>query len=51
MLHTKTCYCDRPFTVDEVKDLVKTVTGKEKIWGGITESCDITDKSFESLTT
>lgn len=50
VMHTKTCYCDRPFTLEEVKDLVKTMTGKEEIWAGITQACDITDKTFESLT-
>ncbi|TWP22591.1 DUF4280 domain-containing protein [Apibacter muscae] len=47
---TRTCYCDRDFTEEEVKSLVKTIKGKEIIWEGLTESCLIEDKSFKSLT-
>lgn len=44
------CYCNKDFTVDFVKKIVKTITGKEEIWGGIAKPCPITDKSFETLT-
>ena len=49
------CYCNRDFTVEEVKSLVKTIKGKESIWEGGKgdngfEKCKIDDKSFEGLT-
>ncbi len=44
----KTCYCDRPFSVDEMKNLVKTINGKEDIWSH--SNCKIDDKSYERLT-
>ncbi|WP_291887259.1 TIGR02594 family protein [Chryseobacterium sp.] len=46
----KTCYCNRGFTEKEMEDLIKTMTGGTEIWKGIKESCDITDKTIESLT-
>lgn len=45
----KTCYCNRDFTEAELKDLIKTMTGKEDIWKGIKESCPIKDKTVKSL--
>ena len=47
---TGKCFCNRDFTVDDVKKIVKTITTKEEIWTGITENCPIKDKSFETLT-
>ena len=48
---TKTCYCDRDFTEDEIRSLVKTMKGKEVIWEGIkSNACIIKDKTFKSLT-
>ncbi|WP_443939971.1 PAAR-like protein [Pedobacter sp. MW01-1-1] len=46
----KTCYCNRGFTEEEMEDLIKTMTGGNKIWQGMQESCDITDKTIKSLT-
>lgn len=47
---TKDCYCDKAFTEDQLKDLIKTMTGKEDIWKGIKDPCPIDDKSLKSLT-
>ena len=47
----KSCWCNRPFTEEELTDLIKTMNGGTAIWQGLTESCDITDKSIKSLTT
>ena len=44
----KTCYCNRDFTVEEVKSLVKTINGTDKIWDY--KNCDVDDKSYERLT-
>ena len=44
----KTCYCNRDFTVEEVKSLVKTINGTDKIWDF--KNCDVDDKSYERLT-
>ncbi|GJM53355.1 TIGR02594 family protein [Capnocytophaga catalasegens] len=44
----KTCYCNRDFTVEEVKSLVKTINGTDKIWD--LENCNVDDKSYERLT-
>ncbi len=46
----KTCYCDKDLTIDNLKSIVKKITGKEDIWKGLTEACEITDKSYETLT-
>lgn len=43
----KDCYCDRPFTEDELKDLIKAMTGKEEVWQGA--NCPINDKTIKSL--
>lgn len=42
------CYCYRDFTENEVKDMVKVITGKEDIWT-LVKYPDF-DKSYESLT-
>ncbi|MFL0092838.1 CHAP domain-containing protein [Tenacibaculum maritimum] len=44
------CYCNKDLTVDFVKNMVKTMTGSEKVWQGKTgHPCPITDKSYETL--
>ena len=44
----KTCYCNRDFTVEEVKSLVKAINGTDKIWD--LKNCNVDDKSYERLT-
>ncbi len=49
---SRKCFCNRnrKLSVDELKDIVKTVTGSEDIWEGKKgEPCPIIDKSYESL--
>lgn len=42
------CFCNRDFTVQEVKDTVNYLTGQQKIWYG--KNCAVSDKSYEALT-
>jgi hypothetical protein len=42
------CYCNKDLTEEELRALVKTINGRETIWGG--ENCNIDDKSYKSLT-
>lgn len=42
------CFCNRDFTVQEVKDTVRYLTGQDKIW--YHKDCTVVDKSYESLT-
>ena len=44
------CLCSRSLEEEEVKLMVKRISGKDSLWNGIAESCDITDKSFASFT-
>ncbi|MCC9063566.1 hypothetical protein [Flavobacterium piscisymbiosum] len=44
----KNCYCNKDLTEEELRSMVKTINGRETIWGG--EGCNIDDKSYKSLT-
>lgn len=44
------CFCNRDFTVNELKDLVAKVKGITVIWEGVTQACNVNDKSWEGLT-
>jgi uncharacterized protein (TIGR02594 family) len=44
----KSCYCNKDLTEEDLRALVKTINGRETIWGG--ENCNIDDKSYKSLT-
>lgn len=50
LINKRTCYCNRDFTEAELTDMIKTITGSDKIWQGIAEACDIEDKTIKSLT-
>ncbi len=43
----KKCFCNKNFTVDEIKQMVKLLKGKELIWEN--NACTIEDKSFEAF--
>lgn len=52
---TRTCYCDRDFTEEEIRSLVQLIKGKNTIWEGGRgkdgfEECLIEDKSYITLT-
>lgn len=48
LIKGKSCYCNKDLTEEEVKDLIKTINGKDTIWGS--QNCNIDDKSYASLT-
>lgn len=42
------CYCNKDFTVAEMKDMVLKVTGQNKIWSS--KNAELDDESYERLT-
>ena len=39
LIRGKSCYCNKDLTEEEVKDLIKTINGKDTIWGS--QNCNI----------
>jgi len=44
------CLCTRKLKEEDVRLMVKRLTGKVKLWSGSKQSCEIEDKSFASFT-